>query len=371
MKITFFLVVFTFTLLIAFYVTLRGWQALFPLGNIRIWYVVANIALFVLMLTGLLARGSMPHLLARAITFTGFSYMLIMIYLFLSFVFVDIVRLINVIVHFAPAGMQTFRMWAMLVTLGLTLIAMITGNYKFNHPSIVKLDIQTEKPQQNREIKVVAVSDIHLGVSIDKDFLKKYVRMINDQQPDIVLMAGDVADNATQPLIIQNMAEELRQIKAPLGVYAISGNHEYYGENPFSTSEYLKTAGIITLRDSSILIDNSFYLVGRDDRTNRNRKALNDIMSATDKSKPVILLDHQPFHLEEAQKNEVDLQISGHTHNGQFFPGNLFVKRMYELGYGYMKKGKTHYYVSSGLGLWGPQYRIGTQSELVVIHLKY
>jgi len=85
---------------------------------------------------------------------------------------------------------------------------------------------------------------------------------------------------------------------------------------------------------------------------------------------PRILMDHQPFHLEEAEKNNIDLQISGHTHNGQFFPGNLFVKSMYELGYGYLKKGKTHYYVSSGLGLWGPQYRIGTESELVVIHLK-
>ena len=160
----------------------------------------------------------MPHLLAKSITFTGFSYMLVMIYLFLSFLLVDIVRLINLIVHFAPAGMQTFRMWAMVVTVGLTFIAMIVGIYKFNHPSIVKLDIQTEKTQQKKEIKIVAVSDIHLGVSIDKKYLKKYVAMINAQQPDIVLMAGDVADNSTQPLIIQNMAEELKQIKAPLGV---------------------------------------------------------------------------------------------------------------------------------------------------------
>ena len=82
-------------------------------------------------------------------------------------------------------------------------------------------------------------------------------------------------------------------------------------------------------------------------------------------------MDHQPQHLEEAVINNVDLQISGHTHNGQFFPGNLMVKLMYEKGYGYLKKGKSHFYVSSGLGIWGPLYRIGTQSELVVINLKY
>jgi len=371
MRIAFFLIAFGFTLLMTFYVSLRGWQALLPLGNVRIWYVIANIVLFVVMLAGLMARGSMPHLLAKVITFTGFSYMLVMIYLFLSFLLVDIARLFNLMLHFAPDGMQIFRMWAMLSTLGAITMAMFIGNYKFNHPSIVTFDIHSEKPQQNKELKIVAVSDIHLGVSIDKEYLKKYVKMINDQHPDIVLMAGDVADNATQPLIIQDMAEDLRQIKAPMGVYAISGNHEYYGENPFSTSEYLKTAGIVTLRDSSALINNSFYLVGRDDKTNHKRKALSDIVSGLDKSKPIILLDHQPFHLEDAEKSDVDLQISGHTHNGQFFPGNLFVKRMYELGYGYMKKGKTHYYVSSGLGLWGPQYRIGTQSELVVINMKY
>lgn len=112
-------------------------------------------------------------------------------------------------------------------------------------------------------------------------------------------------------------------------------------------------------------------MVGRDDRSNHQRKKLTEIVSGLDHKKPIILLDHQPFHLKEAEENGVDLQISGHTHNGQFFPGQFFVKRMYDLGYGYMKKGKTHYYVSSGLGLWGPQFRIGTQSEIVVINLKY
>ncbi|MFZ4725789.1 MAG: metallophosphoesterase, partial [Paludibacter sp.] len=117
--------------------------------------------------------------------------------------------------------------------------------------------------------------------------------------------------------------------------------------------------------------DSSFYIVGRDDKSNLNRKKLSEIVTGLDKKLPFILMDHQPYHLEEAEQNDIDFQISGHTHNGQFFPGNLFVKKMYELGYGYLKKGNTHYYVSSGLGLWGPQYRIGTESELVVINLKY
>ncbi len=371
MKIGFFIIAFGFIFLMAFYVSLRGWQALQVVGNMSFWYLAANIILFLVMLGGLIYGGSMSPAAAKVITFIGFSYMIVMIYLLLSFLLVDIVRLVNLIFHFAPAGMKVFRLWSFVGTLVLITVAMIVGNYKFNHPTVVNLEITTENPSQHKELKIVAASDIHLGVSIDKKRLQQYVELINAQKPDIVLLAGDVSDNSTQPLINQNMAEEFRQIKAPLGVYAISGNHEYYAENPYTTSEYLKAAGITFLRDSAALVNNSFYIVGRDDRTNHKRKNLSDIVNGIDKTKPVILLDHQPFHLNEAQENGVDLQISGHTHNGQFFPGNLLVKKMYELGHGYMQKGKTHYYVSSGLGLWGPQYRIGTQSELVVINLSY
>jgi predicted MPP superfamily phosphohydrolase len=305
------------------------------------------------------------------VSFIGFTYFIVVIYLFLSFLLVDIVRIANYFIHFAPEGMQIFRLWAMACTLAITGIALVWGNYRFNHPQIVTLNLSTDKPKQNKTLKIVAASDIHLGISIDKKVLQGYVKMINDQHPDIVLLAGDISDRSMIPVINQHMDDELRQIRAKLGVYAINGNHEHYAETPNSTAEYLQKAGIKVLRDEAILVDSSFYVVGRDDRSNINRKNLVDIVKGLDGTIPKILLDHQPFHLEEAEKNGIDLQISGHTHNGQFFPGNLIVKRMYELGYGYLKKGKTHYYVSSGLGLWGPQYRIGTQSELVVVNFKY
>ncbi len=371
MKIGFFLMAFAIMALMSGYVTLRGWQALQPTGNLGIWYVALNVLLFAAMLTGLLASGSFPPIVAKAVTFAGFTYLIIMLYLLLSFLLVDIARILNLVFHFAPAGMQSVRLWAFVATLGISTIAMIVGNYKFNHPAIVHLHLQTDKPQQGKTVRIVAVSDIHLGVSIDKKRLQKYVRLINDQKPDIVLLAGDVSDRSIQPLIDQAMYEELSAIQAPLGVYAISGNHEYYAGSPNATEQYLRKAGITYLRDSVVSIGDNFYVAGRDDRTNPNRKQLHDLLNHTDKTKSVILLDHQPYHLNEARENGVDLQISGHTHNGQFFPGNLFVKNMYELGYGYKKTGNTHYYVSSGLGIWGPQYRIGSQSELVVIDLKY
>jgi predicted MPP superfamily phosphohydrolase len=352
------------------YVFLRGWQSL-PTTVIRPVFLATFIFLFLSMLAGMIFGNAMPQALAKAVSFVGMSYIIIFLYLFLSFLVVDIVRIANYFIEFAPKGLAGFKLWTMTATLAITLIAMVFGNYKFNHPDVVTLNLSTDKLKQNKEIKIVAASDIHLGISIDKKRLKSYVKLINDQHPDIVLLAGDVSDRSMIPVVNQHMDEELRQIKAPLGVYAINGNHEHYAETPTATSDYLKEAGIKVLKDQICLVDSSFYLVGRDDRSNMNRKNLNELVKGLDASKPFILLDHQPYHLEEAEQNGIDLQISGHTHNGQFFPGNFFVKHMYELGYGYLKKGKTHYYVSSGLGLWGPQYRIGTQSELVVINLKY
>jgi predicted MPP superfamily phosphohydrolase len=370
MKIGFFIIAFAILISFNSYIMLRGWQALPPASVFRPIYLVSGIVLFIALLTGMIFSNSMPQVVAKAVCFAGFSYIIIFSYLLISFLFVDIVRLFSLVIQMRPVYMANFRLWMMVATLGVTGIAMIAGNYRFNHPSVVTLNLSTKNPRQNKVLTIVAASDIHLGISIDKKRLQSYVKMMNDQHPDIVLLAGDISDRSMIPVIKQNMLEEFSNIKAPMGVYAIYGNHEHYAETPTATADYLKKAGIVVLRDSACLVDNSFYLIGRDDRTNQKRKTLKEIVKGLDMKYPRILMDHQPFHLEEAENNNIDLQLSGHTHNGQFFPINLIIKSFYELSYGYLKKGNTHYYVSSGLGLWGPQYRIGTQSELVVIHLK-
>jgi predicted MPP superfamily phosphohydrolase len=354
------------------YVIMRGWQALPSASVLRPVYLISFITLFLMLLGTMIFGNAMPQPVAKVVSFVGFTYFIVVIYLFLSFVLVDVVRVANNFIHFAPDGMQSFRLWAMAGTLAVTGIALVWGNYRFNHPQIVTLNLTSDKPSQHKKLKIVAASDIHLGISIDKKDLQGYIKMINDQHPDLVLLAGDISDRSIVPLIRQNMADDLRAIKAPLGVYAINGNHDLYAETPNATAEYLRSAGINVLVDeASLVANNSLYVIGRDDRTSQHRKKLAEIVNGLDKNKTMILLDHQPFHLEEAEQNNIDLQISGHTHDGQFFPGHYFVGRMFEKGYGYLRKGKTQYYVSSGLGIWGPQYRIGTQSELVVINLSY
>ena len=371
MKPIFFISVFAFILLLTFFATLRGWQVLQPFPNIRLGYLIANIVLFGVLLSNFLLRNALPDNTAKVLAFVGFSYFIFVIYILLSFLITDITHLLNLLFHFAPPGMKVFRFWVFVVSTTAIIISMIVGNYKFNHPDIVRLNLQSSKPSQGKTVRIVAASDIHLGVSIDKKKLQEYVALINAEKPDIVLLAGDIADHSTVPIIKQNMAEEFRAIQSKYGVFAISGNHEYFGEDPHGLGNYLKTAGVTYLRDSAVLIDSSFYVVGRDDKINPKRKALHEIVNGIDTNKAMILLDHQPFHLNEAVENRFDLQLSGHTHNGQFFPGNLIVKKMYEVAHGYLQKGNTHFYVSSGLGIWGPQYRIGTQSELVVVELSY
>lgn len=371
MKITFFLIIFA-VILAMFSSVLMHVLPLLPARFGTRWIVgIVYILLFLTLLSGLFLEHLLQPGIAKVLTFTGYTFLLIVIYMTLSFLLTDVIRLVNNWFHFAPDGMLEFRQWAAAISMGLICLVMMVGNYRFNHPVLVHLDLTVENPVQHKEIRIVAASDIHLGTSIDKKMLHKYVQMINARKPDIILLAGDITDRSFGPVMEQKMEEELSQLHAPLGVFAITGNHEYYSGVPEEINEYLRAAGITMLHDSVALVDNSFYLVGRDDRTNPKRKQLSELVKYLKPELPKILLDHQPYALQQACDNGIDLQISGHTHNGQFFPGNLFVKRIFELGHGYKKKGKTHFYVSSGLGIWGPLYRIGTQSELVEIQLKY
>lgn len=371
MRSAFIIMIAVFTALVA-YVAIRGYQVFRDIPLTRNVYLAVIVLMYVFLIGGTIIGMFSTAPIAKTIAFIGHTSLVIFLYLILAFLLVDIVRVVNHFAHFAPEGMFVFRKWAFAASVAIIAVVMIVGNYKFNHPKIVNIELSiNNKPAQGKELRIAAASDVHLGVTIDKKRLQRYVKLINEQNPDIVLFAGDVFDNALAPVVAQNMNEDLRKIEAPAGVYAIPGNHEYIGRDIQAAVKYLQSANINALRDSVALVDNSFYIVGRDDRMNQNRKTLSELLVGIDHSKPVVMLDHQPYHLEEAEENGVDLQFSGHTHKGQFFPINLIVKSMYENAYGYSTRGNTHYYVSSGLGLWGPQYRIGTQSELVIITLKY
>ena len=225
-----------------------------------------------------------------------------------------------------------------------------------------------KKSDHFKNLTIVAASDIHLGYIIGKERLAGWVEMINNQNPDIILLTGDIFDKDFNFKESQNIDEELMKLHARYGVYAVLGNHEYFRDIE-KAIENLQCSGIKLLRDQAITIDNKFVIIGRDDLTNINRKPIESLLSGLNPNLPVILMDHQPSNLQESVKNDIDLQISGHTHNGQIFPYSLIKSKFWELSYGYRKIGNTNFYVSSGLGLSYVPMRFGTQSEIVRIQL--
>lgn len=253
---------------------------------------------------------------------------------------------------------------------GFIALLMICGYLKYRVKERVELAISVDKKAEKlNSLKIVALSDLHLGYGIGRDELRHWVDLINKEEPDIVLIAGDIIDSSLRPVLQAKMWENFREIKSKYGIYTIMGNHEYIS-GAGGSREFFQQAGINLLKDSSVLIDSTFYVVGRDDRTNTGRKPLSEIVAPLDKTKPIILLDHQPYNLEEAENNQIDFQFSGHTHRGQIWPISLVTDFLYEKSYGSLKKGKTEIYVSSGMGIWGGKFRIGTQSEYVVINMK-
>ena len=171
------------------------------------------------------------------------------------------------------------------------------------------------------------------------------------------------------------MAVEFSNIKSKYGTFATLGNHDVLTKEEDTIVDILKENSITVLRDESVLINDDFYIIGRDDITvNRygkeDRATLEGLTKDLDSSKPLIVIDHNPQYINESLNANIDLQLSGHTHKGQILPGNLVTNKIFEVDYGYLKKDNLNVIVSSGYGTWGPPLRLGSRSEIVQIKLK-
>ncbi len=312
---------------------------------------------------------SMPITMASLLYKIGTTWMIAFLYLFIFILLLDIFKLSAHIFKLIDKDSINTIFRHNIVTfsslIGVTIVLLIIGNINYHNKKRVYLPINN--PKIENKTRIVVISDLHLGYTIGKKELQKWVELINKENPDIILIAGDLIDNQLRPVLYQNMHEDLQKLNAPLGVYASTGNHEYISGIKEST-DFINKAGITLLRDSSVEV-NGITVIGRDDYSYKNRKELSQITNNIDNSSFTIVLDHQPNKLDDAVSEDIDLQISGHTHYGQVFPASLITKKLFELPHGYKQKGNTHIYVSSGLGIWGGKFRIGTQSEYIVIDL--
>ena len=345
-----------------FYVLWHTWQVL-PLQTVWRWTAVGVMGgcflCMFLIFGGMLDK--LPMWLSSVLYQTGTSSLIALLYLFLVFLCIDLLCVVKLlpVEQFRSNGMS-----AACIAGGVALL-LVLGNLRHNDKVRVPLTLQTEK-KLAKEYRIVMMSDLHLGYHHHRGELARWVDMINKEKPDLILIAGDIIDISVRPLLEENMAEEFRRLQAP--VYACLGNHEYFSQEA-KASAFCKAAGINLLIDECTTIDNAIYLIGRDDRTNHRRKSLKALVDKAPKGLYTIVMDHQPYNLEETDSLGVDFQLSGHTHRGQVWPISWITDRVYECSWGHWERKNTEYYVSSGLGIWGGKFRIGTQSEYVVATL--
>lgn len=378
-----FLVFFTVFLsvysLANFYVGLRGWQAFhslpaFPGG--RFYSVVFILVAFAYILERILGD-YLPGPLNTLLAVGGGVWMAALYYLTLFCLLFDLLRLANRLVGFVPAN---WRLSPTGIGGGIVLIVaciLAYGAWNATHTVWRSYEIELDKTAGDlQELRIVMVSDIHLGKVIDNHRLQFLVDQINARRPDLVLLAGDVIDEDIGHFIDQDMASTFRKLQSRFGVFAVLGNHEYIGRETEAAIELMRSGGITVLRDSYFIVENRFVIAGRDDWDRQRflgspRQPLTQWLQGIDPALPLFLMDHQPRELAAALAAGVDLTVSGHTHRGQLYPNHWVTQRLYEIDWGYLQKGSLHAIVSSGFGTWGPPVRTSAKSEIVEIKVKF
>lgn len=365
------------------YIGKKGWLlingAIPKINSYLYWALFIFIALsFVI---GRFAKDKVPHFFERFLNILGGYWMAAFLYFIILLGILDIVKLVLGIKRLSFISTNTLQRIYIMSNIGTVIIvAILLGYGTFNALNLktTKYAMKIDKNAGNiKKLNVVMLSDLHLGDIVNKQRLVKMVSKINELNPDIVILAGDIIDDYIEPFVKQEMAVEFKKINSKYGIYAVLGNHEYYGEAIDKiVYEYKNSANFNLLRDETIKIDNSFYIVGREDISyerisKTKRKSIDELLINTEKSLPVIIIDHQPVNLSEGEKAEADVQFSGHTHHGQFSPASIVTNMLFENDFGLLKKGTFNVVVSSGVGTWGPPIRIGTASEIVQVEIEF
>jgi len=381
MRATTFLIFFGTVLLIYFSVNFliytRGLQAFSISPAWRKTYIITFWLIVASFVIGEILEHTHSSLIGEWIYRIGAFWLAFMLYFTLAILLIDFVRLLNYFFHFLPEITQNFRFRLGIITIAVVPLIVIAGHINALNTRVKEISLNIpKKVTGNHQMKIVVASDIHLGALIGENREEHLVSIITKQKPDLVLLCGDLVDGDVGAALRKNLGRHFQEIRTPMGVYAIPGNHEYIGGIK-KTLPYLESINIKLLRDKVLVLPNGVQLVGRDDRDNRTmgegtgRKSLKELMTGLDKTFPIIVMNHQPFDLDEAVKEDVDLHLSGHTHHGQLWPFNYMTKAIFELSWGYLKKGNTNFYVSSGFGSWGPPVRLGNTPEVVVFNLTF
>ena len=302
----------------------------------------------------------------------GCMFMAVLLYLFLCFFVIDIARVINLIFKFdwlsfrysiSDAKAPFFSYMAGIISI----LIVAFGYFNARYPVTKIIEYQTEK-KIDTPVRFIAVSDIHIGLINNEQFLADLVEKINVIKPDFVIIAGDFFDGNTSPVINSQCDIILKRIITNYGVYAVTGNHEYIGDAA-TACKWLTNSGLTVLKDSVVNLPCGVSLIGREDLSARKQVDFKSLTMSAPKENYKIVIDHQPSRTDESVFAKVDLHISGHTHAGQLFPINLLTGKIYENDFGQSQKGSTYIYCTSGYGTWGPPVRTTAHPEMVYFEI--
>ncbi len=379
-----------FYLILALYFTvqtyiLRRYYQLLPQKKwLKRCGLLLSIILFFSMPVALFFGKSLPLWLITPLYFIGTSWMVGLFYFLIPPLLMDLFRLLNYFTKWLkPQTFNGIRFANGKVALGLIIgfsLFFYWGNQNYHHKIRTEYKFDLQKKQlitsvnkceyNNEPLKIVMISDLHLGYMIHRGELEEWIDLINDEKADYLFIAGDLIDSDVRPLYDEDIIEALNSIKTQKGVYMVLGNHEYHAGVEKSI-EFIERTNITLLRDDVYLLDEGIYLVGRDDRTNQDRASFAKLTENLDKFKPMIVLDHQPYKIYENEYSSPFLQFSGHVHDGQIWPFNYVAKMINGVLSGFYSIDKAHFAISPGLGLWGGKFRFGTHSDYVVFNFCY
>jgi len=373
----FFIVVFTVYILVNLYIFLKGYKVFNAYGNLKIIYTITFILLASTFIAGKFLERIHSSVFSDILNIAGGFWLAFMFYGFLLLFLSDIIYMVLKISGIMQAERAfLFRKVTWFSTLLISFLTIIAGFLNALHPVVKEYTVSVDKNVgEIKNFRIAAVSDIHLGSIIRKRSIRILSEMLKDAKPDVIFLLGDIVDGEIGPVMRGDLLKYFNCPKCRDGMYAITGNHEFIGGSDI-TIPYIEKNGIRILKDEIIVLEGNIQVIGRTDRDgmrfrSKARLPLSVLLEKTDQSKPVIVLDHQPVTINEAVEAGVDLQLSGHTHNGQMWPLNYLTSRIYKVSYGYRKTGKTTIIVSSGFGIWGPRVRLGSRPEIVVVNLKF
>lgn len=308
----------------------------------------------------------LPRSITRFLAYFGGYAVAIFYY---SLLFMPLFWLLYLVARFFAE--QTFVANTARLIFALSSLITLVGAWTALHPVYREVTVETEKSIKD-STKIVMVSDLHLGSLFGDEYARELVEKINAVSPDIVIMGGDMIDANLNFVVEEGSYLRFKEINAPLGTFAVYGNHDHLMGMGDKEAELFADAGVKIISDAQV-IAGDIEITGLNDFSKTRFAGSKLDLSGAGKTNPQlfkIFVEHQPRHLIEAGDAGYDLSFSGHTHAGQFYPNRLVTKKMYALDYGTEKFGNMTAIVSNGYGLWGIPIRVGNTPEVVVVTLK-